>query len=163
MGGFREQKPDSSCGAEQMSPAQVRSPAARPASLLVFGAVLMTVHGVLVSQHTIRFQPFVPVVTYELSAGVDHPAPVPIRNSISPITKSLCRDPTDGITVAVYPANLPPRVRPSALTARLERIKLLTDDLARAQGGETPASRALADRIKQDIDIVRRALKRQKL
>jgi hypothetical protein len=44
----------------------------------------------------------------------------------------------------------------------LERIKLLTDDLARAQGGETPASRALADRIEQDVDIVRRALKRQK-
>jgi hypothetical protein len=77
------------------------------------------------------------------------------------VTKSRCRNQTDGITVAVYPANLP-RARPSALTARLERIKLLTDDLARAQGGETPASRALADRIKQDIDIVRRALKRQK-
>jgi hypothetical protein len=52
-------------------------------SLLVFGAVLMTVHGVVVSQYTIRFQPFVPLVTYELYAGVDQPVPVPIRNSIS--------------------------------------------------------------------------------
>jgi hypothetical protein len=61
-----------------------------------------------------------------------------------------------------YPAKVPPRTRPGALIARLERIKLLADDLARVQGGETPAGRALADRIKQDIDIVRRALKRQK-
>jgi hypothetical protein len=38
---------------------------------------------------------------------------------------------------------------PHALTARLEHIKLFAADLARAQGGETPANRALADRIKQ--------------
>ena len=76
--------------------------------------------------------------------------------------KSPCRDPTDGITLVVYPSRMPPRARPGALTARLERIKLLADDLARAHGSETLASRALADRIKQDIDIVCRALKRQK-
>ena len=47
-----------------------------------------------------------------------------------------------------------------ALAARLERIKLLTDDLARAHGGETPVARDLADHIKKEIDALYRALKR---
>jgi hypothetical protein len=38
-----------------------------------------------------------------------------------------------------------PRSRNVSLTARMARIKNLADDLARAQGGETPIARALAD------------------
>jgi len=49
-----------------------------------------------------------------------------------------------------------------ALAARLERIKKLTDDLARVYGGETSTARDLADYIKREIDSVHRALKRPK-
>ena len=41
-----------------------------------------------------------------------------------------------------------------ALTARLERIKKLTDELARVQG-DTVAARELADRIKREVDATR--------
>jgi hypothetical protein len=46
----------------------------------------------------------------------------------------------------------------AALTGRLKRIDQLADGLARVQGGETPASRALADEIKRNANAVRRAL-----
>jgi hypothetical protein len=39
-------------------------------------------------------------------------------------------------------------------------IKNLADDLARAQGGETPVTRAMADAITQEIDALSRALAR---
>ena len=55
-----------------------------------------------------------------------------------------------------------PQSRYAALTERLERLKNLVDDLARAHGGETALSRAMADVIKGEIDIVLRALKRAK-
>ena len=45
-----------------------------------------------------------------------------------------------------------------ALTARLERIKKLTDELARVQG-DTVAARELADRIKREVDAAREAMK----
>jgi hypothetical protein len=50
---------------------------------------------------------------------------------------------------------MPPQSRHVALTARLERIKQLADDLARAHGGETAVSRGLADRMKREADTVR--------
>jgi hypothetical protein len=55
-----------------------------------------------------------------------------------------------------------PRSRYAPLTARLERLKNLVDDLARAHEGGTPLSRAMADIIKGEIDVVLRALKRAK-
>jgi hypothetical protein len=42
----------------------------------------------------------------------------------------------------------------------LERIKQLANDLAWAHGGERPATRALTNHIKRDIDAVLDALKR---
>jgi ABC-type Fe3+-hydroxamate transport system substrate-binding protein len=45
-----------------------------------------------------------------------------------------------------------------ALAARLERIKKLTDELARVQG-ESEAARELAKRIKREVDAARAALK----
>ena len=47
-------------------------------------------------------------------------------------------------------------------TARLKRVKNLVDDLARAQGGDAALSRAIADVIKDEIDVVLRALQRTK-
>jgi hypothetical protein len=47
-------------------------------------------------------------------------------------------------------------------TARLKRLKNLVDDLARAQSGDPDLSRAMADVIKGEIDVVLRALKRAK-
>jgi hypothetical protein len=44
----------------------------------------------------------------------------------------------------------------------LKRLKNLVDDLARARGGDTALSRAMADVIKGEIDVVLRALKRAK-
>ena len=46
----------------------------------------------------------------------------------------------------------------AALAARLERIKRLTDELARAQADSADARR-LADRIKREVDATREALK----
>jgi hypothetical protein len=48
-----------------------------------------------------------------------------------------------------------------ALTARLETIKALADDLARVNG-ETLTSRALADAIMREVDEVSRALRQAK-
>jgi len=45
-----------------------------------------------------------------------------------------------------------------ALAARLERIKKLTDELARVQG-ESEAARELAERIKREVDAARAALR----
>ena len=45
-----------------------------------------------------------------------------------------------------------------ALTARLERIKHLTDELARVQG-ESEAARELADRIGREVEAARAAVK----
>jgi hypothetical protein len=45
------------------------------------------------------------------------------------------------------------------LTARFELIKELADDLARASGGETPATRALADAIMREVDAFCLALR----
>ena len=53
-----------------------------------------------------------------------------------------------------------PRSPDAVLTARLALITGLADDLARANGGETPATRALADAIKREVDGVSRALRR---
>jgi antitoxin component HigA of HigAB toxin-antitoxin module len=64
--------------------------------------------------------------------------------------------------IAAYTQRMPPQPRHVALTARLERIKQLADDLARAHGSETAVSRGLADRMKREADVVRRALKRLK-
>ena len=55
-----------------------------------------------------------------------------------------------------------PRTGDTAQTARLKRLKNLVDDLARAQRGDLALSRAMADVIKSEIDIVLRALKRVK-
>jgi hypothetical protein len=52
-----------------------------------------------------------------------------------------------------------PRSPDAGLTARLALITKLADDLARANGGETPATRALADAIKREVDGVSRALR----
>jgi hypothetical protein len=54
-----------------------------------------------------------------------------------------------------------PRSPDAVLTARLALITGLADDLARANGSETPATRALADAIKREVDGVSRALRRQ--
>jgi hypothetical protein len=51
-----------------------------------------------------------------------------------------------------------PDVDDAALAARLERIKKLTDELARAQADSADA-RQLADRIKREVDATREALK----
>jgi hypothetical protein len=48
------------------------------------------------------------------------------------------------------------------LTARLDRIKELVHDLARANGSDTPGTRALADAITQEVEALRRALTRRK-
>jgi hypothetical protein len=53
-----------------------------------------------------------------------------------------------------------PRSPDDVLTARLALITELADDLARANGGETPATRALADAIKREVAGVSRALRR---
>jgi hypothetical protein len=53
-----------------------------------------------------------------------------------------------------------PRSPQAVLTARLALITGLADDLARANEGETPATRALADAIKREVDGVSRALRR---
>jgi hypothetical protein len=53
-----------------------------------------------------------------------------------------------------------PRSPHAVLAARLALITGLADDLARANGGETPATRALADAIKREVDGVSRALRR---
>lgn len=50
----------------------------------------------------------------------------------------------------------------TAQTARLKRLKNLVDDLARAQDGDPDLSRAMADVIKGEIDVVLRALQRPK-
>jgi hypothetical protein len=47
-----------------------------------------------------------------------------------------------------------PRSPDVVLTARFELIKQLADDLARASGGETPATRALANAIMREIDAL---------
>jgi hypothetical protein len=54
---------------------------------------------------------------------------------------------------------MPQPSRRVALTARLERIKQLADDLARVHGAHSMAGWAMADRIKRDVNAVRRALK----
>jgi hypothetical protein len=46
------------------------------------------------------------------------------------------------------------------LTARLELINRLVDDLARVDGSGTPVALALADRIKREVEAVRHALTR---
>ena len=66
------------------------------------------------------------------------------------------------LLITGYTRRRPPQSRHVALTARLERITQLADDLARAHGAETTVSRALADRMKQEADAVRRALQRLK-
>ena len=53
------------------------------------------------------------------------------------------------------------RPTPVSPTARLERVKQLADDLSRMREGD-PARHDLADSIKQDLDAVLRALRRQK-
>jgi hypothetical protein len=55
-----------------------------------------------------------------------------------------------------------PRSPAVALAARMERIRNLVDDLARASSGETATNDALADRIKREIEALGRALKRRK-
>jgi hypothetical protein len=50
----------------------------------------------------------------------------------------------------------------TAQTARLKRVKNLVDDLARAHNRDATLSRAMADIIKDEIDVVLRALKRAK-
>jgi hypothetical protein len=55
-----------------------------------------------------------------------------------------------------------PRTGDTVQAARLKRLKNLVDDLARAQNGDPDLSRAMADVIKGEIDIVLRALKRAK-
>jgi hypothetical protein len=54
------------------------------------------------------------------------------------------------------------RTGDTAQTARLKRLKNLVDDLARAQRADIALSRAMADVIKGEIDVVLRALKRAK-
>jgi hypothetical protein len=54
-----------------------------------------------------------------------------------------------------------PRSPDAVLTARLALITGLADDLACANGSETPDTRALADAIKREVEAVRRALNRQ--
>ena len=46
----------------------------------------------------------------------------------------------------------------AGLAARLDRIKQLTDELARVQG-ESQAAREMAERIKREVDAARAALK----
>jgi hypothetical protein len=46
----------------------------------------------------------------------------------------------------------------AGLAARLDRIKRLTDELARVQG-ESDTARELAERIKREVDAARAALK----
>jgi hypothetical protein len=53
-----------------------------------------------------------------------------------------------------------PRSPDAALTAHLERIKELANDLARVNGGDTPVTNALADAIKREVEALQRALTR---
>jgi hypothetical protein len=55
-----------------------------------------------------------------------------------------------------------PRSPDAALFARLNRINDLAHDLARANGNDTSATKALADAITREVEAVRRALKRLK-
>jgi hypothetical protein len=48
------------------------------------------------------------------------------------------------------------------LTARLDRIQELVQDLARANGSDTPGTRAIADAITREVEAVRHALTRRK-
>jgi hypothetical protein len=73
---------------------------------------------------------------------------------------------TDGIYSHRYAVAVPRRSQPFALADRLERARQLADDLTRelvrANGGGAPASRAMADAIKREVEVVLRALKRKK-
>jgi hypothetical protein len=69
---------------------------------------------------------------------------------------------TDRIGHLAYAVGVVPRTGETAQTARLKRLKNLVDDLARAQSGDLALSRAMADIIKGEIDVVLRALKRAK-
>jgi two-component system NtrC family sensor kinase len=53
-----------------------------------------------------------------------------------------------------------PRSPAAVLTARLDRINALADDLGHANGGESPVTQAFADAIKREVDGVSRALRR---
>jgi hypothetical protein len=53
-----------------------------------------------------------------------------------------------------------PRSPDAVLMARFDRIKGLVDDLARANGGDSPVTQASADAIKREVDGVSRALRR---
>ena len=53
-----------------------------------------------------------------------------------------------------------PRSPDAVLMARFDHIKGLVDDLARANGGDSPVTQALADVIKREVDGVSRALRR---
>jgi hypothetical protein len=64
--------------------------------------------------------------------------------------------------ISAYSVGVVPRTGDTAQTARLKRLKNLVDDLARAQCGDMALSRAMADIIKDEIDVVLRALKRPK-
>jgi hypothetical protein len=54
-----------------------------------------------------------------------------------------------------------PRLPDAVLTARLDRINELANDLALANGNDTPVTHALADAITRDVEAVRRALTRR--
>jgi two-component system, NtrC family, sensor kinase len=53
-----------------------------------------------------------------------------------------------------------PRSLAAVLTDRLDRINALANDLARANGGESPVTQAFADAIKREVDGISRALRR---
>jgi hypothetical protein len=55
-----------------------------------------------------------------------------------------------------------PRSCHDPLTPRVERIKQLVYDLARAQGSGTTSGRPLADAIVQEVTALVRALRRSK-
>jgi hypothetical protein len=67
-----------------------------------------------------------------------------------------------GAALSAYPVGVVPRTGDTAQTSRLKRLKNLVDDLARAQSGDPDLSRAMADVIKGEIDLVLRALARGK-
>jgi hypothetical protein len=90
-------------------------------------------------------------------------APHPTSRSEPPVAGSSAPEATSG-TVQLMSCSSTllrmPRSPHAVLTARLALITGLADDLARANGGETPATRALADAIKREVDGVSRALRR---
>jgi hypothetical protein len=79
-----------------------------------------------------------------------------------PVSTFTVSNLTDRSLRTVYAFSLPPRSHNDPLTPRLERIKQLANDLARAHGSETSSTRALADAIIREANALAPDLRRPK-